>query len=305
AHSGPLDVAAAGGIPALVAWCIVIGMMLRAALRASRSSRPWLVGVGAALIAHFAGQLLLFPTAELEPIAWLLAGVLITATTSTAPVHAPAALRRPLSATLGLVAAMSLVAGALDVVADRHAGTAASTRDPATAVRAATDAVDVRPDEVRLHLLLAQALVADDRGTVAAIAAVDDALRISPRDPIALRQRAQLLVQRATATHLPDDVSAARRAADTLVARDPHNAALLLIAGTAARLAADAPAAEAAFARAEGLSPRSAVPSIELALLYLDTGRTADARAAAARAVARDPQDQRAQEVQRRALAAG
>jgi predicted Zn-dependent protease len=115
----------------------------------------------------------------------------------------------------------------------------------------------------------------------------------------------QLLVQRASATHLPADIVAARLEADTLVTRDPHNAALWLVAGAAARLGADAAGAEAAFLRAESLSPRRATPSIELALLYLDLGRSSEARAAADRAVAREPNDPRAQEIRQRTLVAG
>jgi predicted Zn-dependent protease len=207
---------------------------------------------------------------------------------------------RPLVAVLGVAALVAVTAGGLDVMADRHAADAAAAGrrgDTAGAVLAATEAVDRRPDEVRLHLLLARTLVAADRPTKRAVAAVDDALRISPDDPIARRERARLLVQLAASTHLPADVAAARDDAAGLVARDRTNAASWMLAGAAARLAADAPAAEAAFERAEDLSPRDPTPSIELALLYLDTGRRDEAAAAADRAVARAPGDARAQDV--------
>ncbi|MEY2451266.1 MAG: hypothetical protein QOD92_840 [Acidimicrobiaceae bacterium] len=305
AHSGPLDVAATGGLPALAAWCLAVGLMLRAALRGLRSDQAFCVGAAAAVIAYFAAQLLLFPIFELEPVAWLLAGVVVAATEAGTPAVAPRALRRPIMATLGALAVVALGAGVVDVAADRHAATAADAREPSTAVREAGAAVDLRPDEVRLHLLLAQALVADGRSTSDAIAAVNDALRISPDDPIARRHRVQLLVQRASATHLPADIAAARVEADALVARDPHNATLWLVTGAAARLAADALGAEAAFLRAESLSPHSATPSMELALLYLDLGRLSDARAAADRAVARDPDDVGAQQLRQRTLDAG
>jgi O-antigen ligase/Flp pilus assembly protein TadD len=305
AHSGPLDVAATGGLPALMAWCVVIGLMLRAALRGLRSAQPFCVGVSAALVAYFAGQLLLFPIAELEPVAWLLAGVVLAATRPGAPAVSPRWLRRPAMAALGAIAVVGLVAGVVDVVADRHAAAAASAHDPATAVREASAAVDLRPDEVRLHLLLAYAMVADDRSTADALEAIGDGLHISHDDPIARRQSVQLLVQRAAATHLPGDIAAARTQASALVARDPHNAALWLIAGAAARLAADAAGAETAFLRAEYLSPHRAAPSTELALLYLDLGRGPDARAAAERAVAREPSDARAQQVRQLTLDAG
>lgn len=261
AHSGPLDVAATGGLPGLVAWAVVVGLMLQAALRALRSNQPFYAGAAVALIAYFAGQLTLFPIAELEPVAWLLAGVLLAATERPRMTLAPPRLRRPAMAVLAMIALVGFVGGVLDVAADRRAGTAASSNSPSTAVREAIAAVDLRPDEARLHLLLAYALVADDRSTTDAIAAVDDALNVSPDDPIARLQRARLLVRRADATHLPADIAAARTEADALVARDPHNAALWLVAAAAAHLAGDATAVATACQRAGALLPAgSALP---------------------------------------------
>ncbi len=306
AHSGPLDVAVAGGLPALVLWAAVIVLVLRASVRAMRTEQRWVAGLGAGLVAHVAGQLLLFPTAELEPVVWLLAGVVVTAT-SRAPVAAPRSARRPAAVAVGALAFVSLVAGVFDVAADRQAATAAAAGrrgDTRLAVAAATTAVARRPDEVRLHLLLARARVADGEPTALALDAVNDAAQVSPADPVVRRERGRLLVQRAAGTHLPADITAARDETRTLVDEDPANAALWLLAGTADRLAGDAPATEAAFTRAEQLAPRDPVPSIELALLYLDTGRVEAGQAAAARALARDPSDARAAAVARRAMAA-
>lgn len=296
AHAAPLDVALAGGLPALIAWAALMALFVRSSVRAIRSGPPWLAGVGAALLAHVGGQLLLFPTAELEPVAWLLGGVLVAATTPTTA----RVIARPIPVVLALIAVVALAAGATDVIADRRAGHAAdalAAGDADGAVTAARAATDLRADEVRLHLLLAQALLADEQGTGRALDAIDDALAISPLDPIARRHRARVLVQRAAATGLPADVAAARAEVDVLVADDPSNASLWLLAGTAARLDADARAAERAFTKAENLAPRDPVASIELALLYLDLDRRDDARAAAGRAVARAPDDPRARDV--------
>src|SRR3546814_11886718 len=41
-----------------------------------------LAGLAAGLVAHWSGQLFLFPLVELEPLAWLLAGTLVAATGS-------------------------------------------------------------------------------------------------------------------------------------------------------------------------------------------------------------------------------
>ena len=314
AHTAPLDIALAGGLPALAAWAIAVGWTLRACYRIIRRAdahHRWLAGLAAAVIAHVAGALLLFPTAELEPLVWMIGGVLVVADARRADVETGDTrsflVPRAVPVAIGVLAAVAAVAGVRDVRADHQAQLAterARTGDTAAALDAVDAAIAQRPDELRLHLLRAQLLVAADLGTAPALRAVDDALALSPGDPIAQRHRARLLVQRAGATHLPDDVGRARRYLDELRTHDGSNASLELLAGSAARLAGDAAAAEAAFGRAERLAPTDPEPSIELSRLFIDTGRVADARSAAARAVARAPQDRRALDAQRLAAEA-
>lgn len=306
AHTAPLDIAVTGGLPALAAWVVVIGWMLGAAYQAIASAgrdELWLAGLGAAVIAHVAGQLLLFPTAELDPFVWLIGGLLVARRSSSTRAIA---LPRAAPVALGVVALVATYLGGRDVLADHHARTAtelARRGDTPGAVGAASAAVAQRPDELRLRLLLAQALEADQRGTAPALAAVDEGLGISPGDPIAQRHRARLLVQRGASTHLPVDIDRARAYLADLLAHDHANAGLELLAGSAARLAADAPAAEASFRRAEVLAPRDPHPSIELSRLLLDTGRPEEALVAADRALARDPEDPEASDARRRAEA--
>src|SRR5690606_30524313 len=159
---------------------------------------------------------------------------------------------------LAALAAVALVAGALDAAADRHARRAAealAVGDGAAAAEATAAAVRLRPDVVRLHLLDARARVADRQGVRAGLAAVDEALAISPGDPIARRERARLLVARAEATRAPHHVAAARTELDRLLADDPLASALWRLAAAAAALDGDAAAAEAAAARAAELRP--------------------------------------------------
>jgi O-antigen ligase len=293
AHSAPLDVALAGGLPALVLWLLVVASFVTAAVRGVRRGPPWLAGVAAGVLAHLTGELLLFPTAELEPVAWLLAGVLLTAFWRHSGRNVGLTDARTARTAAGALAVVALAAGALDVVADRYAQRAAATGDVTAAERAA----DLRPDEVRLHLLRAQTLLGAQRGTTAALAAVDDALTVSPEDPIALRQRAALLVDRARATGLPEHIDAARHELDRLLTRDPDNAALLILAGAADRLAGDSAAAEVVLRRAADLAPHRAAPLIDLALLYLDDGRRDDARRAADEALTREPDDRGARQL--------
>jgi O-antigen ligase/Flp pilus assembly protein TadD len=303
AHSGPLDVALAGGIPALVAWGAWVLLVGRAAARALRWGPPAAVGLAAALVAHLVGQLTLFPLAEVEPVAWLLAGVLLAtpaaALASSAgdrPTTDPRAATgtRVLRPVLALLAVAGLVAGGLDVAADHHAEVAArrlAAGDGPAAADAARDAVARRPDEVRLRLLAARAEVAAGAGILAALDEVDAALRISPDDPIVRRDRVRLLVARAAVTEVPAHAAEARAAADQAVADDRWNGALWLLAGEAARLAGDDELARTAWERAERLDPRSPDAAVDLALLHQAAGREDEARAALARARAIDPDD--------------
>lgn len=256
AHSGPLDLALAGGLPGLALWGALLAVVGRAVCAALRSGHTVVVGLGAALVAHWVGQLLLFPVAEIEPLAWLLAGLLVAA--APAPDGPRQVVPRAVPAALGVLAVVALVAGVTDVVADRRAADAVAALergDAATAVASAERARDLRPDVVRLHVLAAAALVADERGTVAGIAALGDALAVSPGDPIVLLGRAGLLVDRAEATQVPSHVDRARREVEGLLRSDPHSAALWRLAGRVAQLEGDRAAAADATARADDLTP--------------------------------------------------
>ena len=249
AHSGPLDVLLAGGVPALAAWVLVAMVVTRSAWSLLRWAPAWQRGLAAGVVAHGTGQLLLFPVMELEPVAWLMAGLVLAAR----PVRLlqrhgqPASGRRrpvarPLVAALGLGAAAALVAGGLDVAADRRARTAAdrlAAGDTDGALAAADDAADLRPDEVRLHLLAARAAVADDRGTLAALERVADALDVSPRDPVALLERTRLLVARAEATQTRRHREAAGADLERRLAEDPLHPELWELAVRLARVDGD------------------------------------------------------------------
>ncbi len=129
AHSTPLDVALAGGLPVLAAWLALVVLVGRAAFVALRGDRLWLAGIAAGLVAHTVGGLFLFPVVELEPMVWLLAGLVLGAAPTTARVVGPRIVERPTPrpglAVVGLAAVVALVAGAADVAADRHARRAA------------------------------------------------------------------------------------------------------------------------------------------------------------------------------------
>jgi Flp pilus assembly protein TadD len=214
-----------------------------------------------ALVAYQLQQLFLFPLAELEPIVWMLAGGLLATTWPPATERRSTATLRAAAALTGAASVAALVLGGLDVAADRLAQRAVDRGDVATAGRA----VALRPDRLRLHLLEA-ALTTD---AAARLAAVDDGLRWSPGDPIALARRAEYLAE--------SDPSAAIGELRRLLADDPLNGSLQLLAGTAAANTGDLHTAEAAWLAALDLSPDDSRPALNLATLYRQQGRTAEA----------------------------
>jgi hypothetical protein len=269
AHSTPIDLLLAGGAPLLVAWLLLVALVGAAAWRALRAGPWWLRGVAAGLVSHVAGQLLLFPIAELEPVAWLLAGILVTQAPSRAhrvPAsarragrgEAPPARGRWVGGGLGAIAAVALLAGVVDVVADHRAQRAVDALgrgDTSAALVAADSAAALGPDEVRLHLLAARAAVADQRGFLAGLQRVDDALAVSPQDPIALLQRLTLLVERAEATQTDAHIGIAVREVRDRLRVDDHNAALWRLRARVALLDGAESAYLEAVDQAERLTP--------------------------------------------------
>jgi hypothetical protein len=275
AHAAPLDVAVAGGVLALaawLAWVIATGRFVGRALRAERSAMP-VVGLAAGVAAYFASQLLLFPLAELDPLAWLMAGAVVGVTARPSEVRI-AVVGWWLTGIAAAAAAWALVAGVAGIVADehaRHATVLADGGDAAPALAEVDAGLAWRPDSVRLHLLRADVALAAGRGSTEAIASVDDALAIAPDDPIVARRRTELLVGRAEATQLPAHIAEARSATAERLAADPHDPALWLLAARVAVLDGRSEVARADADRAVALDPRD--PAAVAARQQLDQGR--------------------------------
>jgi hypothetical protein len=246
AHSGPLDLAAAGGLPAALLYVALAGGVGIVAVRRMRSGVT-LAALATAAVAYLAQQLLLFPIAELDPILWLVAGVLVAAPERAAP-PLPVARSRVAAAVAGAVTVALFVAGVLGVAADRAAGD--------LTLAGARRAVDLRPDVIRYHLLVSA--LAGREGTLAgideSIAAADDAVDVSPRDPVARLAAARARSARAIATGTPTDVAHAVAAWQALVADDPLCYECLRGWGAGAAPAGDATHAEQAWRAAERLA---------------------------------------------------
>lgn len=123
-----------------------------------------------------------------------------------------------------LLAFVVFVSGLVGVLADRRAADAVAALrrgDDAVALGAATRAVDLRPDVLRHHLLLARVRIATNGGHRAAVADLDRAATWSPRDPVLRLARVRALVDLAEATRLPADLERAADAVGELLAADP------------------------------------------------------------------------------------
>ena len=269
AHDAVLDVVVAVGVPGLLLYLALLATVGRSVVRALRRGDAVLAGTAVGLVAYVAQQVVLFPLAELEPVAWLLAGVVVAADAGAVAERAPA---RAAATVLGALAVLAAVAGALDLAADRSVRTAlAGGRTPAVIAAAGRRAAVLRPDQVRYRIAAARALAPVDRA--AALAQLDAAAHLSPHEPALAVERAELVAT----------VPAWRAA----LATDPRRGASWLQLGLAAASAGDPGTAAQAWARAGELAPRDPVPWLDLALLALDQGRLADARAALAQATAR------------------
>jgi O-antigen ligase/cytochrome c-type biogenesis protein CcmH/NrfG len=296
AHSALLDVAATTGLVGLLAYGALLLFVGRFLLRAVRASPPWLAGLAAGVLAYWVQSLFLFPIGELEPVVWLLAGIVVTATMrahEAVDVHVPRLV--PLAA--GALAGATVVAGIADVAADRLA-----RRTLATATSSGRDepasAAGLRPDQIRYRLVAARVLERQGAaGLTSALLQIDRGLHVSPRDPVVRHERARLLLARARASGSATELAAARTALVHLAHDDPRNAEVLLRLGLVQQLTGHDAAAERAWLAAERLAPRSAAASTDLALAYARAGRWPEAKAAARRALARDPRNQRARSV--------
>lgn len=278
AHSGPLDLGVAMGVPGIVAWIVASVWVVGRAWRVSASGRPIEVGLALGTVAWMSQELFLFPTFEVGVMGWAVIGAMAAA----APSGSSAATRSMAAAWLSAVLFGAVTVGAAaGVVADHTAARAADTGD----IDSARFAAAVRPDSL-LHRLLVAEIALEGGKVAAARSTLDDALRLVPRDPGLLIADARLLrIEVAQGAEAP---AAAGRVGD-IVADDPNHPELRLIHGDLLARSGDPARAERAWLAAEELSPDDPAPALRLASLYLAVGREDAARMALDRARAIDP----------------
>jgi O-antigen ligase len=186
----------------------------------------FVAGIALGLVAWIVQLQVSFPVAEIDPLAWLLAGTLAAGAGPSPPRRVW--VQQPLRLAAGVVAVVLAAAGLRAVVADRDLDRAEhvlADGRPSPAVRAADQATARRPDDVDAWYVAARVasagpgLLAVDAG----LDRVEQGLDRSPRDPALGDLHEELLVERALRSGLPDDLRAARRAAEERIAADPAN----------------------------------------------------------------------------------
>jgi O-antigen ligase/Flp pilus assembly protein TadD len=293
AHSGVLDIGVTTGVPGMLVYVTAVVWLLGRGVRGIRSGRPLLVGVAAGVVAYLFQQQMLFPLAEVDPVFWLMAGILVAATaTGERNLETPRS-----SAGMVLAAGLAIAMlgfGILDVRADQlaeQALTASASGDGTTALQHADAASALRPDSIRYPVVAGgvAAAAGTAQGMETAVARIDKALELSPRDPILRIRRATYLLDSARTTGSDADLAAAQTAWTDVAATDPNNAEVQLQLGVVLALTHDAAGAEQAWLRAESLAPNSVAPLANLARLYAAAGLPEEARGALERARAIDP----------------
>lgn len=258
AHSSLLDVSLAGGLIAGLAFAALLVTVLRRSVRQLAATAPSTVGLSAGVVAYFCAQLLLFPVFELDPIAWLLAGAVVSQTAPQSPTRRATQASRPLAAATAAVALVAVMAGLLDVAAnrlERDAMVASADGDTASAINLAERATTLRPDSISYRMTAVQVLLAANTLSAidSAVRNAEEALEWSNHDPVAVDLWATGLLERAIATGSDVDTQAALAAWQVLVQRDPHRGRWQLQLGKAAAAVGDEELARQSWERAKAL----------------------------------------------------
>ena len=274
AHSGVLDLAISSGVLAAVVYVALLAAVVSGALRLARRGGVLDTGLAAAVIAYAVQQQLLFPLAELDPMFWLLAGIVVVRARPVAQVTDDLDVRttgRRRSATtaaavlFGTSAFVAAVLGVRAVAADRLALDAANAADVTVAIDRAEAATNRAPFDIRHLLLLARSHEQERSlgGVDRALESVDDALDISPLEPTSHYEQARLLSLRAAITGTDIDRLAASSAWGREIERSPNCARCHVSAAMAAIERGDIEAARRSLNVAADLGNDEAVALLD------------------------------------------
>ncbi len=273
-HSGALDVGVATGLPGMALYLAMAAFLVTRSIGAASTKQPWLVGIAAGVAGYLAQQFFLFPITEVDPVFWLFAGVLFADSTPMAQIQIDWV--RWLSVPLALLAAVAAVFGVRDVAADRRAADAFQATLPATALRHADEAIDLRPDSIRYYVIAAA--VAEQ--PLDSISLIQEALEISPQDPLLLELHASEYLRLARTNQNVEQLRFAIDLWERLVERDPVHARYRFELGGAYAILGDDAAAIEELRSAADLAPRSVAPLERLVRVYVGVGLEREARRA-------------------------
>ncbi len=210
AHNGVLDVTAIGGLPAGLIYALLLLLLLRRAARAARLDDLFAIALAGVVIAYVVQQQVLFPLSELDPLFWVVAGMLVAATPSGRRELRVPTLGRVAVVAVAVATTFAIVMGAREVVADRDLARAAHAPGRSR-LDEADRATQLRPDSIRTWFVAARIAA---RGS--ALTDLDDAIariaagrRRSPEDPALREEYARLLVARALRSGLDVDLQRA------------------------------------------------------------------------------------------------
>lgn len=277
AHSSLLDTSLSGGLIAGVGLALLQFGLLVTAVQRLRADDPVDVALGAAVLGYLIQQFFLFPLAELDPVLWIFAGLLV-ARRPQRTAHRPplfssvSGAKQVVMLAAGFLAAVSAVAGLSDIAADRAVTDVIDAEDEVEALAAADRARSRRPDSIRYDFIAARTAASD--GTVdgfrAALTRLDAGLTTSPRDPAFLAERGIVLLEIARRDQSEESLDAALEALGNLDSTDPNNPATELTHGIALALAGMSEDAIGELEHAALLDPVAVEPHLNLAIIYFE-----------------------------------
>lgn len=282
AHNAYLDIAAGMGVLGALAYLILQLVALR---RVLRSRNTVAVAIFAALVGYIAQSLFTFPIVDVDLLFWLLAGIGLAASNP----EASATSRTTAATTVGLsivvVAVVALIWSGREVRADLLLGRGLRIQDHeplATAgmlersARLVPERTQFAQAAARFRSRVGQARH-DESDFESALSTFDAAIDSYKRDGELRLDRADLLLAWGEANGDTRLTMQAEHAYEEVLVKDPFSSRALLKLGVALVERERYEGAESAWRRAAQLAPRSAVPHVNLGLLYEKLGRADDA----------------------------
>jgi O-antigen ligase len=266
-HNVELDVAVWGGLPAML---LYLGVVLTIAWRAWQRHADLSVGLAAGSLGYFVQLQVSFPLADIDAVAWLLAGVLIASDGRIVQIASP--ISKGLRSTLFAAALAGGFWQARAVGADHLLGQAVRSETAgrsADAVRLYQRAAEQAPERAQTWQALARfGLRAAERGDTsyleASATAIQRALRVIPNEPSYLVDdldiRRQLFTLKRDNQSLVDALDDAR----ALTRSDPSSASVWFAAGSLEATLHNDGEAVAAWERSAFLAPWAIGPRLNL-----------------------------------------